>query len=123
MPKFIRNFKGFENAAREEVQIALEQTADAIVKTAQSLAPVDTGALRRSYRFQKVTPDRIIVGSHEDEINPKTQKGVDYAKYVEFGTSNNIAQPHFVPAFMQARTTFELLLKRAMQNAALKTKV
>lgn len=118
MPKFIRNFKAFENAAKEEAQLALEQTADAVVKTAQSLAPVDTGALRRSYRFEKVSPDHIIVGSHSSEINPKTNQPVEYATYVEFGTTNNIGQPHFVPAFQQSRALFELLLKRAMQKAA-----
>ena len=111
------NFKNLTFASEEVVKEALVQTADDIVKMAKELSPVDTGSLRASYMYSAETPTRLVVGSLANIINPKTGKpATEYASYVEYGTENSPAQPHFIPAFSQARITFEIRLREAMRK-------
>ena len=58
----------------------------AIERQATSLTPVDTGNLRGSLATQK-DGDGVIVGTN-----------VDYAPFVEYGTSRSSAQPYLRPA-------------------------
>ena len=84
----IENFysrKGFEGA-RVFVNTFLE--------VAQDLVPVDTGTLLNSIDakivMKKEVPTIICVAD------------TDYAEYVEYGTSKQVAQPYFMPALMAA---------------------
>jgi len=71
-----------------ESRAAVKKNADAIVRDAKALAPVDTGALRSS--IQAVS---IEAGKEADvEVN------VSYAAYVEYGTYKMAAQPYLSPA-------------------------
>ena len=58
----------------------------AIEAQARALAPFDTGRLRDSINTA-VGRDEVIVGTN-----------VEYAPYVEYGTSRSIAQPFLRPA-------------------------
>jgi HK97 gp10 family phage protein len=60
--------------------------------------PVDTGNLRRSYATQLARP--------EDRPNATVGTNVDYAMFVEFGTSRGRAQPHLGPALESARARY-----------------
>ena len=104
-------FDAIENAAPLLVAEVAEQTAQDIVTMTKQLAPVDTGALRASYYWRRESEDVIIVGSKYSDDN---SDGVNYALFVEYGTVNASAQPHFSPAFAQARSTFEARLKDAL---------
>ncbi len=104
-------FDAIANAAPLLVAQVAEDTAQDIVTMTKQLAPVDTGALRASYYSQRVDEDTIRIGSKYSDDN---SDGVNYAVYVEYGTSNAAAQPHFSPAFWQARSTFEARLKDAL---------
>lgn len=117
MAELKTHFRTIGRAAPKVVREVLIQTADDIVAMAKELAPVDTGALRDSYMFSIEGPDRILVGSLANIINPNSKKAAtEYAAYVEYGTSQNVAQPHFVPAFRTAQETFEARLRQALAN-------
>lgn len=68
----------------------VHKTAADISATAKQLAPVDTGTMRASIGYQT---DRLA-GSIRAVIGPT----VNYAPYVEFGTSRQPPQPFMGPA-------------------------
>ncbi len=70
-----------------------------IQQNARRTVPVDTGDLKDSIVIQVQTGEKPIlqVGVDEDI------HGVDYARYVEEGTSIQAAQPYLRPAVYQAR--------------------
>jgi len=80
----------------DAIAAGVERAADRIVDVAQELVPVASGDLRDSIRAEPgETPDhwRVIAGGGD--------KGVDYAVFVEYGTSNPNypAQPFMTPAY------------------------
>lgn len=72
---------------------AIKKTALAIERDAKIFAPVDTGALRSSISTSFTGDGRY--GAVEAEIGPT----VDYAAYVEYGTSVHAPQAYMGPAF------------------------
>lgn len=84
---------------------ALLQTAADIVALTKELTPVDTGALKQSYGAIPIDSNTIEIGSD-----------MEYAPYVEYGTSRMAAQPHLTPAFLQSEETFKVRLKEAMER-------
>jgi len=83
---------GLTEEGREKVNNELKRIALQIVRESKDLAPVDTGRLRSSITLEEETDSngflRLVVGSN-----------VDYAPFVEFGTSRQAAQPYLRPAF------------------------
>jgi HK97 gp10 family phage protein len=62
-----------------------------IVDLAKQLCPVDTGALRASIRLEPDSPELTMT--------VKAGGGaVDYAAFIEYGTSRSAAQPFLTPA-------------------------
>lgn len=121
MPKLKTNFKGIVDATVEQASAALEQTADDVVSIVKQVAPVDTGTLRDSYRWEKKEGKsarwkRVLIGSDPSGINPKTGQHVIYAPFVEYGTENSPAQPHLTPAFVQAESIFRVRLEQALKK-------
>ena len=91
--------EAFNNSISE----VLKEAAQVGKERAQSLVPVDTGALRKSIRIErlgmksgKITYTGIRAGGYIR--NPKTNKIVDYAAHVEYGTSRQAPQPYMRPA-------------------------
>lgn len=80
------------------------KTAEGIRDTAAANAPVDKGELRDSYQVEMVDETTVIVGSDCDHALP-----------VEYGTSEQPAQPHFIPAAEAARAEFEAGLKTLLK--------
>lgn len=68
---------------------ALNKAATAVRRQAMLNCPVDTGTLRRSIQQTKAS-----VYDHEVSIF----SNVEYAPYVEYGTSKQAAQPFLMPA-------------------------
>lgn len=93
------------DAADEAMALALHDTADFILSLIRLYVPVRTGWLRDSYQQESVSLLHIIVGSM-----------VNYAVYQEYGTSRMAAQPHLVPAFLQAETFFQSRVKHYIEN-------
>jgi HK97 gp10 family phage protein len=104
--KLVSNFKALARKAPIAAGRALVQTGKDIASLASQLAPVDTGALRDSYRSEQVSETTVLVGTD-----------LKYAPYVEYGTSDHEAQPHLTPAFHQSRATFVKNLKNEIEKS------
>ena len=97
---------------------ALAELAERIVDDAKALCPVDTGSLRRSIRYER-DPDGgvVIAAGGGGVVNPRTRREVDYAAYVEFGTSRTPAQPFLQPALEKNLPSLEALLSGKIEEA------
>ncbi len=78
---------------------ALAAAAFQVQAVAQSLAPVDTGALKNSIGTERKARFTYWV-----------QDSVEYGIYQELGTSRMAAQPFMVPAVEQVSKDFERML-------------
>ena len=100
---------------------ALREVARRVVQDAKALCPVDTGSLQRSIRAEEyplqVNIYRVYVIVGGKIINPKTRKKVDYAAYVEYGTSRAPAQPFLRPALEQNRQILHEVLTNGFKEA------
>lgn len=77
----------------DAVRKAINETAINIQRKAKRACPVDTGRLRSSINM--TFADAAMVAT--------VGTNVDYAPYVEFGTSKQKAQPFLFPAFEEER--------------------
>lgn len=86
---------------------ATRDMAEAIKDRAQQLVPVDTGRLRDSIRVNELGPRSYTVGPGDE---------VEYAEYVEYGTSRMAAQPYMRPAIELARQEFPRRVARQIRS-------
>jgi HK97 gp10 family phage protein len=84
-----------ENVKRR-LQRVIQDSGDDIVRDARSLVPIDKGNLHDSI-YAEATGN-----GYEIEVGA----GMDYAGFVEFGTSKQQAQPYLVPAIERNRQRF-----------------
>lgn len=99
----------------------VKEVAKAIRDDAKELCPVDTGSLKKSIRIGTYAKPkgqthsiRVTAGGHI--TNPKTKRKVDYASYVEFGTSRQRAQPFLRPAIVKHRKALAKSIKEAIRE-------
>ena len=71
---------------------------------AKLYCPVDTGRLRNSISHATVE-DGMVIGTN-----------VEYAPYVELGTSRMDAQPFLAPAIENHMDTYESIMKSELQS-------
>ena len=104
----------FESHA-EEVESEMEQAVirglEAIGLTAEGYAklacPVDTGRLRNSISHAVDEADGVVyIGTN-----------VEYAPYVEYGTSKMKAQPYLKPAATEHSEEYEGIFENFLKNA------
>jgi HK97 gp10 family phage protein len=74
----------------------VEDVGEGVVTDTKGGAPVRTGRLRASYNMQRV-----------DRLTRRVGTNTEYAQHVEFGTSTQAAQPHFLPALERGRQRIE----------------
>jgi HK97 gp10 family phage protein len=92
--------QGMEQA----VSLALEASALLVEGQAKALAPVDTGNLRNSI-------------THEVEgQEAKVGTNVEYAPFVELGTSKQAAQPYLNPALEQNKGNIKRIFADAIKK-------
>ena len=103
MEKVKRNFNALTVGLDPLTVKVLKAVAKDVKEEAKTLVPVDTGALQKSIRVistakvkGKITRVGVRAGGYE--VNPKTGHLVNYAVFVEFGTSRQAAQPYLRPA-------------------------
>lgn len=89
----------------------IEQALIAIGMTAETYAkqecPVDTGRLRNSITHEvDMSEQAAIIGSN-----------VEYAAYVELGTSRQKAQPYLRPAAQNHTSEYKNLAKAALKGS------
>ena len=112
------NLLTFTNAVDPETTSALNEVAEKIRDSAKENAPVDTGTLQKSIAKETITHKgkvkSIRVRAGGRVRNPKTGRLVDYASYVEFGTSRMAAQPFLRPAYVEHRQEILKAITRGM---------
>ena len=93
----------------------LSQVADRIIEDAKATVRVDTGSLQKSIRKQHHVSHGHIhsigVSAGGYIVNPKTGRLVDYARYLEYGTSRMPAYPFIAPALERNRPFLVLVLR------------
>lgn len=89
---FLASLDEYQEDVLEGLQQDIEKAALTLEKNAKQNCPVDTGKLRASITTE--------VGNLEAEVGTN----VEYALYVEFGTSKQSAQPFMRPALDKAIT-------------------
>lgn len=101
----VDNTELIKNATREAVVVALEAVGLQAEGYAKRLCPVDTGLLRNS----------ITHTSDEDTAYIGTN--VEYAAYVEYGTSKTAAQPYLKPAVNDHAQEYQKIFEHYLKNA------
>lgn len=101
----------FEDNSAEVINLmiqASEKALEAIGMQAETygkkLCPVDTGRLRNSITHQTES-DAVYVGT-----------AVEYAPFVELGTSRQKAQPYIKPAVADHADEYKRIAKAMMEN-------
>ena len=79
-----------------------------VERTMKALAPVDTGALRASISHQQTSGGQTL----STEIGPT----VEYARYLEEGTSRMAPQPYMRPAIDAHEGAYIAALAEAVNN-------
>ena len=94
----------FRNALPEQIAQALEAIGLTAEAHAKELCPVDTGRLRNS------------ISHARDDISAYIGTNVEYAPYVELGTSRQKAQPYLRPAAANHADEYKQIVKTALQG-------
>lgn len=82
----------------------LMSIAEKCVGYAKTSCPVDTGRLRNSITYM-IASDKAYVGTN-----------VEYAAYVELGTSRQKAQPYLVPAAKNHASEYRAIMRKALNS-------
>lgn len=83
-----RTLSKLQSRIEDAADTAAEQTAWDVSETARSYAPVDSGELRDSIEVEELGEGHYAVGPRDD---------IEYALFVEWGTSTTPAQPYMEP--------------------------
>ena len=98
---------------KQALEEALEEIAEKIRDDAKDLAPVDTRSLRKSIRVEKEGELQVsVIAGDSGVINPRTGREVDYAGFVEFGTSRMRPQPYMQPALEKNKDEILRIIRR-----------
>lgn len=95
--RLIRRIRSIAAGMKRGGDSGASESAERIKDRARALAPVDTGKLRDSIKVEKVATGKYEVGPGDE---------VDYALFVELGTSRTRAQPYMRPAIEAERAQF-----------------
>lgn len=98
---FTSNAPAVLSAAAAAKSQALEVIGGMAESYAKGACPVDTGRLRNSITHQQFSEDTEVIGSN-----------VDYAPYVELGTSKMGARPFLRPAAENHTAEYSAIIKQ-----------
>jgi HK97 gp10 family phage protein len=128
-------FDALRGQLREKAGQEVRKAAFAIQADAQTMAPVDTGALRNSIytvtsegsdystalsQAMSANPDAPILPAISpeeasvDDLTAIVAVGAEYGIYVEMGTSRQAAQPYLGPAAEGQRQAFEQAMQKVL---------
>jgi len=128
-------FDALRGQLREKAGQVVRKAAFDIQADAQTMAPVDTGALRNSIytvtdrgsdystalsQAMSANPDAAILPAISpeeasvDDLTAIVAVGAEYGIYVEMGTSRQAAQPYLGPAAEGQRQAFEQAMQKVL---------
>ena len=93
-----------KEAAFSQIDKALQRVGLEAERNAKLGCPVDTGRLRNSISHTN-DKDTVYIGTN-----------VEYAAYVEMGTSSQRAQPYLEPAIVNHLQEYEEMIKRELKG-------
>ena len=100
------NVNEVKEALQEKIEAGLIAVGLTAEGNAKQLCPVDTGRLRNSITNQVLVDEKaVIIGTN-----------VEYAPYVELGTSRMKAQPYLRPAVTNYTHVYQILLNDALKE-------
>lgn len=98
------NRKAFKNALKNQLTNGLISAGATCEGYAKGLCPVDTGRLRGSITHEVSYPS-VQIGTN-----------VEYASYVELGTSRQSAQPYLVPAGKNHQSEYASIIRKNLMS-------
>ena len=107
--QLIDKLDSFERAMGNRAESAMQEATLRIQADAQRKVPVDTGRLRSSIGQE--------VRSGRGSVTGIVGSNVEYAPFIELGTSRMGAQPYLRPALEENRRTIRRLVKQAVRQA------
>lgn len=87
-----------------ELRTIVKNNGIQLTQGAQKRSPVDTGALRRSIRLSL----------EDSNLKAVVKTNVPYAKFVEYGTIRQKAQPYMRPSLRVQKAKFVKAIKNAI---------
>lgn len=102
--KFTDNSKAFLDELERRKQLALKAIGMTAETHAKKLCPVDTGRLRNS------------ISHTNDEDTAYIGTNVEYAPYIELGTSRTKAQPFLKPAILDNIDEYKQIVSSIMKE-------
>lgn len=106
LDKLIKNIQDYETDKKSEVSQIVKETAYKIQAGAKQRAAVDTGHMKRNIKVFEESETSALVGCKADDV--------EYALYVETGTSKTPAQPFLFPSTEDERPEYLRKLKEAL---------
>lgn len=104
LDKLYKRLDEIEKAVEEGVAAGLEEFGVKVQEDAKRYCPVDTGRLQESIKVE-TDANGITIGTD-----------VEYAAYVEFGTSRQRPQPYLTPAFEQNKNKIEDMIAKEIEK-------
>jgi HK97 gp10 family phage protein len=102
----IRKLRVYQIDKKARVREVIATVGLLIESEAKQNAPVDTGRLRASIRFEMAP----------NGLGGEVATNVTYAPYLELGTRNRPARPFLFPAVEKYRNTYRALLLDALRT-------
>lgn len=104
----IEGLKKYFKSVEDNIKDVVKESAVNIESKSKMKAPVDTGNLRRGITHQ------VLDNGLDAEIGTYD---IEYAPYIEYGTSKNPAKPYLRPSLEEELPNFQKLLERAVKKA------
>lgn len=99
--RYKSNIPRIQRQLEQNKKAALEAIGVFVKGEAEVRAPVDTGRLAGSIDYRRAGDNKVVIGTP-----------VEYAPYVEFGTSKMRAQPYLRPALDDNRKRIKELAEQ-----------
>jgi HK97 gp10 family phage protein len=115
--RLLAQLKSLENINAVE---ALMPAGKILRDASKEIVPVDTGNLKAGIRVEELPESEhaIMVVAGGNEISPpnKYQDVVNYAAFVEFGTSRTYAQPYIRPSLDNNQENMDAAVKANIEK-------
>ena len=113
--KTLKSLKNKSEKLTTEMHKIHEESVKNMYHRARAMARIDTGAMRAHVKIKIVKKSRtqIIIIIFDDVLN---KQGVNYAKFIEFGTKKMRAYPFLFPAMEYERPVIRSRLRRMIKK-------
>lgn len=105
----ITNLERIKNRDLKAVETAIGITQALVANDARAIVPVKTSTLQKS-----IQPGQIFI-DFSGEVTGEIVADIEYATFVEFGTSKQSPQPYMAPAILKNLDTFRRRLVAAIR--------